>query len=68
MYKRRYAVNFKAVQEFTVYVDATSLDGAIDEWLDIVQQPKWFNRVDVFEETDPEAVTDDEPMIDIVMP
>ena len=68
MNKQRYAISFKAAQEFTVYVDATSVDEAIDEWLDIVQQPKWFNRLDVFEDSFLEAVTDDEPMIDIIMP
>lgn len=67
MKKQRYAVSFKAAQEFTVYVDATSIDEAIDEWLDIVQQPKWFNRPDVFEDSFIEAVTDEEPLIEIML-
>jgi hypothetical protein len=68
MGNKRYEIEFKAVQQFTIHVDAPSLDDAIDKWLDAVQNKGWDKLSNVYEQTDLEAVTNDEPMIDIIMP
>jgi len=68
MGNKRYEIECKAVQQFTIHVDAPSLDDAIDKWHDAVQNKGWDKLSNVYEQTDLEAVTNDEPMIDIIMP